>query len=203
MPSTIQSLFSAVGITRYNRIKWGSNFIANGMGVYVVSLSSDDNLNNNLLNTAPVDEGIVKFWIDKVNTITLDGINPPKVEDLTTRLKEFWLPDESILYIGMTGSKLSRRVAQYYSTELGERKPHAGGHWIKTLSNISELFVYYAECNLSGDVEDNLIAEFIRNVSEESKNNLRDSIHPFPFANLEYPKGTRKNHGIEKSKLKD
>jgi len=47
------------------------------------------------------------------------------------------------------------------------------------------------------DVEERFIKNFIRNVSNESKQQLFDSEHPFPFANLEFPKGTRKRHGLQ------
>lgn len=33
-------------------------------------------------------------------------------------------------------------------------------------------------------------------MSEDSKRDLFDPAHPFPFANLEWPKGVRKAHGI-------
>jgi hypothetical protein len=41
---------------------------------------------------------------------------------------------------------------------------------------------------------------FCRGVSEQSRIALHDSDHPFPFANLEWPPGVRKRHGIDRAR---
>lgn len=108
------------------------------------------------------------------------------------------MPDETILYIGKAGTSLNRRVRQYYNTNLGDSKPHAGGHWIKTLDVINDLNIYWtsSEGERAQDVEERFLKIFVQNVSYQSKKELFDPEHPFPFANLEFPKGTRKNHGL-------
>jgi hypothetical protein len=151
--------------------------------------------------SAPISVDLVDQWVRRVPTIELDGALGVTALDIVSRLSEFWLPDESILYIGMTTAALGSRIRQYYNTLLGDRTPHAGGHWLKTLGTLSELYLYHAACDAPNYREDQLIGHFISNVSSETKRTLRDPKHPFPFANLEYPKGTRKAHGIEKSKL--
>lgn len=50
------------------------------------------------------------------------------------RLATFWLPDEVVLYIGLAGASVRKRVRQYYRTPLGDKRPHAGGWWLKTLT---------------------------------------------------------------------
>jgi hypothetical protein len=44
--------------------------------------------------------------------------------------------------------------------------------------------------------EHTMLGAFVRSVSDNTKRRLRDPKHPFPFANLEWPRGTRKDHGI-------
>lgn len=129
--------------------------------------------------------------------------NPnPTVEEIVDRLSKFWLPDESILYIGQTTRQtLKARVNQYYKTCLGHPRPHAGGHWIKTLSILDKTFVHYADCDNPKSTEDALISHFVSGISSDTKKLLFDSEHPFPFANLEFPKGNRKKHGITGSRL--
>jgi hypothetical protein len=41
---------------------------------------------------------------------------------------------------------------------------------------------------------------FVRMCQRKRKRYLRDSAHPFPYANLEWPQGTRKVHGIRNAR---
>jgi hypothetical protein len=171
------------------------------MGVYVVSTSNDQVKHLELQSTPLISIEIIGKWIQRVPSIELDGVRNPAAIDIADRLAEFWLPDESILYIGMTTTKLQTRINQYYSTPLGDRGPHAGGHWLKTLSNLSELFLYHAACEAPKSNEDQLLGYFVSNVSQDTMLHLRDPEHPFPFANLAYPHGRKKHHGIVKAML--
>lgn len=139
-------------------------------------------------------------WIHRVPMLTLDGGRAPSADALTRRLGEFWLPDESVLYVGQTSTSLRQRIRQYYRTPLGDRRPHAGGHWIKTLSTLAETLVYYAESADPRTAESRLLQAFVDQVSASTKQALRDPNRPFPFANLEFPQGNRKQHGIANSK---
>ena len=181
-------------------VKWGERIPCQAAGVYVVSLSAGSTLNSGILENAPISLKAIQLWIYKVPTIELDGSGDSEPKAIAQRLSRFWLPDEDIVYIGKTGAKLVDRLKDYYATKLGDRRPHAGGHWIKTLMNLGSLYIYFAECSMPNRVEGCLLKSFIIGVSETTRSKLFDSQHPFPFANLEYPKGTRKWHGIGKSK---
>jgi hypothetical protein len=120
-------------------------------------------------------------------------------------MSEFWLPDENILYFGKAPKRSYRkgvgnRVGEYYKTDYGEAKPHAGGHWLKALKNLNELFVYYVETENCGEIEINMLSYFCENVSDGTRSQLRDKKLSLPFANLELKKGQRKNHGLNKMK---
>jgi hypothetical protein len=41
-----------------------------------------------------------------------------------------------------------------------------------------------------------MLGAFCRSVSEVTREALLDPAHPFPYANLEWPRGTPKAHGI-------
>jgi hypothetical protein len=164
-------------------------------------MSKAADANTSVCHRAPIDVKAVEQWIERVPMIELAG-KTPSTDALAHHLSEFWLPDESILYIGKASS-LTSRLRDYYNTPLGDRRPHAGGHWIKTLSVLPDTFVHFAETSDPESKEDVLLRAFIRNVSKSTKERLRDPNHPFPFANLEFPKGTCKTHAIRKSKRED
>jgi hypothetical protein len=81
-------------------------------------------------------------------------------------------------------TSLSDRVEQYYQTPIGARRPHAGGYFLKLLSNLDRLWVHYALCRDPSAAEDSMLRQFCERVSLDSKRALLDPAHPFPFANL-------------------
>ena len=202
MPSTVIDLLNAASLQLTGEVPWSEPVPSGTSGVYIVSLSPDPDRNRLVMANAPIDHSIVSHWINRVPRMELDGAANPHPDALAARLSEFWFPDESTLYIGKATS-LRGRVRGYYKTPLGDRRPHAGGHWIKTLSVLQETYVYYAETPCAEEMESQLIKAYISKVSTNAKQKLRDPSHPFPFANLEFPRGTRKAHGISKSKLTD
>lgn len=56
------------------------------------------------------------------------------------------------------------RVGDYYRTPLGNRSPHAGGHWIRTLAGILECRVWSAATDDFHAAEWALLADFARTV---------------------------------------
>ena len=201
MPSTVIDLFNAVDLVLRGTVKWGTRPTSDTLGVYVVTMDSLPDACNKVLNNAPIDEKILDFWINRVPGMSLDE-DRPTIKDLEARLNSFWYPDETILYIGKAGTSLKERVGQFYSHNLGNRSPHRGGHWLKTLSNLSRLYVHYAETDSPARKEEMLFPEFINNISEMSKREAPDKDHLIPFANLEYPKGSRKAHRLDGQALK-
>lgn len=144
---------------------------------------------------------ILKEWIDKVEGFTIDKSLIHDFELIKNRLSQFWLNDESILYIGKAqirkrGKGLGNRIQEYYDTVFGEKKPHAGGHWIKTLSNLKDLYVYYIECSNSPKIENDMMKIFESSVSETSRKQLFGTGVILPFANLEDGNKIRKKHGL-------
>ncbi len=100
------------------------------------------------------------------------------------------------MYVGLAGASVRSRVNQYYSTRRGARKPHAGGWFLKTLTILPDLWVYHAAADDPDGAERRMLGAFCAGVSDESRRLLFDPERPFPFGNLEWPRGTRKRHGI-------
>jgi hypothetical protein len=185
MPTSIADVFAAAGLTRQAVVRWGTRPSTSQSGVYVVALTSsvDDDA---ILSQPPLADDWFEAWLSRCAQLTLDGVQPT-VNELKRRVKGFWLPDEIILYIGLA-STLSSRLGAYYRTPIGARRPHSGGYFLKLLSNLDDLWVHYAPCADPGFAEDGMIDRFCAGVSHATKRMLIDPQHPFPFANLEWPR---------------
>lgn len=105
-----------------------------------------------------------------------------------------------VLYLGLAGTSIADRVDTYYKTALGARSPHAGGWFLKTLSPTPRRWVHWAPSMNPSVAEDAMLERFCGGVSEPTRSLLLDPAHPFPFANLEWPPGVRKRHGIAGAK---
>ncbi len=194
MPSTVHELFRAAELKPEGCVGWGERVPEQRSGVYAVALT--DNIRAiSALPQAPIATAAPEHLLNVRPQLELDG-RRPRVDELVARLGSFWLPDETVVYLGLAGTSLRTRVRDYYKTPLGARRPHAGGWFLKTLSNINEAFVHYAQTDTPNAAEDAMLRTFCAGVSEETLATLHDSAHPFPFANLEWPPGVRKAHGI-------
>ncbi|HLA16698.1 MAG TPA: transcription elongation factor GreA [Candidatus Limnocylindrales bacterium] len=181
-------LFRTVGLMNDGPVAWGTAVRSTKPGVYVIELP-------NAPDTAPIDIGLIGNWLSGVPTLRLNGARPSGKE-LAARLASFWLPGEPILYIGRSNASLAGRVNAYYRTPLGDPKPHAGGHWIKTLSMLDETRVWWAETDAAEEAELSLIEAFADGVDPESAAALLAGSPVLPFANLVMPTGERRPHGI-------
>jgi hypothetical protein len=205
MPTTINDLVEYFDLKKSNCVKWGENIPTEEEGIYIISLFKDPKLNIGTLDKIPISEEIMNKWIKKVNGFKLDKKLTFDKEKIIDRLSEFWLPDENIIYIGKApkrnnGKGIGNRVKEFYNTDYGEKRPHAGGHWIKSLTVLKDCYVHYILCEKSGEVEVKLLKYFIDNVSDKSKKILRDKELMLPFGNLELIKGQIKKHGLGKMK---
>jgi hypothetical protein len=206
LASSVSNLLSYVGLSVMGQVKWGDKIKSNAEGIYIVAMTDDPNRISSL-ETAPISLEEVDKWLGRVNVLELDGVRPYSI-DLARRLSAFWLRDETILYIGKAGRKegsknsIKARVNSYYRTPLGDKRPHAGGHWIKTLSNLNDLSIYWSECSNPELIEEELINQFIKGVSDSVRRDLYDPTWPFPFANMKDGRGNRKNHGVGRSVIR-
>jgi len=161
-------------------------------GVYAVALPK-------ALKKCPISTSALEELLDARKELTLDG-ERPDVNMLDRRLAAFWLPDEVVLYVGLAGTSLRKRVGQYYRTRLGARSPHAGGWFLKVLSVLPELEIHYATCADPRSCEERMLGSFSAKVSDRTQTALYDPELPIPFANLEWPRRRVKRHGIKGAK---
>lgn len=209
VPSTVADIFAAADASPAGVVCWGTPPAlpapprAVATGIYVVSLSDRLDGMDGALADAPISTQLVDELLAERKELRMDGARPT-VEQLANRLAAFWLPDEVIVYIGLAGPRksppkqgeLANRVREYYATPLGANGPHAGGWPLKTLACLHELYVHYAYCDNVNTAEATGIGHFAAHVSDETRRGLRDPVRVMPFANLEFPKGNAKAHGI-------
>lgn len=143
----------------------------------VVALTADPDAVELTVAACPLDAAAVRTLLDGRPELLLDG-ERPSATALAERVSGFWLPDEVIVYIGLAGTSISKRVGQYYRTPLGSRKPHAGGWFLKLLSNIDLLHVHFARCDDADAAESAMLGSFVSGVSEGTREILLDPGHP-------------------------
>lgn len=199
MPSTIASVMAAADLEPAGVVQWQTPVPSPQAGIYVVALTHDVGSRAGTLPEASISTEAIERWLAVRPELRLDG-QRPRGDELGERLREFWLPDEVVLYIGLTTRPLRKRVDEYYKTPLGARRPHSGGHFLKTLANLDMLYVHFAPSASPAQAEDRMLKAFCNSVSDETRHALRDPSRPFPFANLELPRGVRKRHGLTGTK---
>ncbi len=91
-----------------------------------------------------------------------------------------------MVYVGRAGKDVGGRIGDFYATPLGDPRPHAGGHWLKTLSVLAGLEVWWAESGGPTGSEADLLAAFAAEHGAES----------LPFANRETAAKMRKSQSI-------
>jgi len=195
MPSTVSELLEAAGLVYGGAVKWREPVPLDARGVYLVARNAVPDV---LVapSSCAVSESAVQRLLDVRPELTLDGVRPTPAS-LSQHVARFWLANEPVVYIGLAGSSVRSRVRAYYRTPLGARRPHAGGWFLKLLADLDDLWVHWAVAISPAAAEDRLLAAFCQGVAAEDLAALADPAHPFPFANLEWPRGTRKLHGIK------
>lgn len=198
MPSTVNDVFGAAGLHPSGCVPWGVAVPEDQSGVYLVALTDERENVSAALPECPIAIHQVEQLLDVRPELLLDGVRPTP-EALAQRYASFWLPDEVVVYVGLTTAPLVNRVDAYYRTSLGRRSPHAGGYWLKVLSALPDLFVHYAACEAVRTAEEALAATFMANVSPATRSRLYDAAVPLPFANRKVPPhGPIKKHGISR-----
>lgn len=194
MPTSVAELFASAGLVRLATVRWNTPIQESRPGVYIISLSDSPDKVSSTLPYPPLHRAVFEEWLHICSALTLNGTKPT-IDHLMERIGHFWLPDEAVLYIGLATS-LSERIRQYYKTPIGAKRPHSCGYFLKLLVNLPELWVHYATADHPETAESKMLQRFTMGASEATRKILLDPSHPFPFANLEWPRGIRKAHGI-------
>ncbi len=187
-PLDAATLLRSVGLLADGPAVWGRPMRASGAGIFIIELPTPP-------ATAPIEVVRIGKWIEHVPTMRIDGQEATS-KAVAARLAAFWIPSTSILYIGTSQQSMAARVNAIDRTVLGDRKPYAGGNWLKTLSGLERARVWWAPTDATEEYEDALFSAFGAAVPEADRAKLHDSTVVLPFANLRSSGGERKPHGL-------
>ena len=199
MTISVSELLNHVGLVHGGVVSWGDPVPEARPGVYLVSSSADPLDSIGLIDEYSPNFDVLSQLKALIPDIAVDGLSA-SVEQIAQRLSQFWIPDTPILYIGLAGTSIRRRVNQYYSTKVGANSPHSGGWWLKTMTNLDDLYVHFAATIDSRAAEQRMIDTFADSVPTNVGQQLFDSERIAPFANVEVKKGRRKQHGLNNYK---
>jgi len=195
MPLTVADTFAAAGLEPQGPVRWGAPVPETAQGVYSVALTDDARSLDGAFPRAPLDDATLAQLLEVRPELRV-SLAHADVDTLANRLNAFWLPDEVVLYIGLAGQPLRTRLRQYYRTALGAKRPHAGGWWLKTLSVLDQLWVYWAATVDYAAAEKAMLRAFADAVPMETRYQLLDHEAVMPFANLRGWDDRIKAHGI-------
>ncbi len=174
-PISTAGLIRSLGLDVDGPARWGSLPPSQAPGIFVVETDAP-------LAEAPIDLAAVRRWLERVPDLRLDG-EQPTPHQLADRLASFWIRGQSLLFVGRTGKSLAGRVAALYGTELGHRRPHSGGHWLRTLQDPSRLRLWWALTDAHEEYEDALLVAF-REALPAGATRRREGQAVLPWANL-------------------
>lgn len=144
MSISVRDLFEKCGLSSAGVVRWRRQIPFDEPGIYVVASTAELDDSVGSLPRYEPDPVAFQSLREVCPDVAVDGM-PADDNQLAARIRGFWIPDAAVLYIGLAGTSLRKRVNQYYATRLGQRSPHAGGWWIKTLSELDGLYVHYAK----------------------------------------------------------
>jgi transcription elongation factor GreA len=189
------TLLRTVGLLADGPIVWGRPIPARGPGVFVVELPAP-------LPSAPIEVTRVGKWVERVETLRLDGVRPTSKE-LAARLSSFWLPSQPVVFIGASETSVAARIAAMARTALGDRRPSSAGHWLHALRGLETARVWWASTTATEEYEDALMTAFVDGVPPADLQRLPSSQVVLPFANLRRSTGERRVTGLTGSLLAD
>jgi transcription elongation factor GreA len=189
------ALLREVGLLADGPLPWGRPVPGRSPGVFLVELPAP-------LPTAPIELTRIGKWLERVPELSMDGARPTS-RALAARLASFWLPSQTVVYIGATEATISGRLAAMERTVLGDRRPFSGGHWLHTLRTLPTARVWWSPTTAVEEYEDALLTAFAASVPDAERAALPDREIVLPFANLRRPTGERKATGLRGSLLSE
>ncbi|WP_298238402.1 hypothetical protein [uncultured Algibacter sp.] len=199
MAISIDNIFSEFGLDYSKAYNWNQKLDANFNGVYLIALTNDPKTQKPHSFEFDICEKTFDNWIKEATDLEIDGNRVTDKGQIKEYLKQFWNPNENILYIGESSSKtnpIQDRVKQFYTHKVGKKGPHTGGYWLKLLSCLSNVSIYYAESNNPREIEFKMLMKFIELSSGKSFFEIKDFANFLPFANVKID--VSKRHTLKK-----
>ncbi len=181
-------LLRSVGLLADGPAVWSRPMRASGAGIFIIELPNPP-------GTAPIELTRIGKWIERLPGMRIDGQEATS-KAVAARLASFWIPSTSVLYVGTSQQSMAARVGAIERTALGDRRPYAGGNWLKTLTGLERARVWWAGTDATEEYEDALFSAFAAAIPEADREKLPDPKVVLPFANLRSIGGEHKAHGL-------
>jgi transcription elongation factor GreA len=194
-PNSAPSLIRAVGLRPDGPVLWGRPLTTRAPGLYLVELAEP-------VPAPRLDLSRVGKWIERVPQLHVDGARPT-AKALGGRLSALWLPSAVVLYAGSTSGSLGGRVLALAHHVIGDRRPHADGHWLHLLTGIERARIWFAETDGPEEYLDGLLDAFAASIPAPLPPGRPAGALTIPWANLRRPTGERQASGISGSILPD
>lgn len=195
MTISVGELFDTAELLPAGVVQWGKQVELDRPGVYIVASTPALGDRVGRLGTYQPDPSAFDTLRSRCPSVAVDGA-PATNDKMAERIGAFWIPESAVLYIGLAGTSVRKRVNQYYRTPIGHRSPHAGGWWLKTLADLDALYVHYAAAESPKSAEARLLNTFAATIQPPARRVLHDPERIAPFANIEVQAGIRKRHGM-------
>ncbi|GIW20016.1 MAG: hypothetical protein KatS3mg065_0312 [Chloroflexota bacterium] len=188
-PRSAAALFRSVGLLPDGPVLWGRPLPAVRSGVVVIELLEPAGA------SAPIDPARVGKWLERVPSLRLDGA-VPTTRRLVARLASYWIPGQTVLFVGYAATDLGRRVAALPVTSIGNRPPLADAHWLLVLRRPEILRLWWAATDAPEEYADALLDAFAEGVAPEVAAALPEPDLVLPWATLRRPTGEARRHGL-------
>ena len=129
-----------------------------------------------------------------METLRVDGERPTG-KALAARLAAWWLPGETVVYVG-SAKAVGRRIEAMVSTPLGLARPNPAGQWLKALRGFERTRLWWASADAAEEYEDALLEAFAAAVPPSAAAGLPDATLVLPFANRRRPGGVPRADGV-------
>jgi len=153
----------------------------------VLSLTSNPNDDKPHPYSFDICDDTFNYWLSQATDLQIDGEKVTDKKQVEQYLMQFWNSNENIVYIGESSSPtnpLQKRVKQFYTHKVGQKGPHTGGYWLKLLSCLNNVSVYYAQATNPREVEFKMLMKFIELSTGKSFYKIKNFANHLPFANV-------------------
>lgn len=185
-------LLRAVGLMADGPVLWGRPVPPRGPGVFLVELQAPR-------PTAPIDFGRIRAWLARVPELRLDGEQPTD-RQLVSRLQEYWIPGQAIVYIGGDSRSVGQRLAALARASIGDEGAARDAQWLLVLDDLPHARIWWATTDAPTEYVDALLDAFAAAVepaiTAEARSALREPRLLLPFAVQARPTGERRDHAI-------
>lgn len=185
---TARELIAGLGLMADGPVLWGAPLRSSRPGIFVVEIATPH-------AEMPVDHHALRTWLERVPALKLDG-RTPTPHELAADLRRWWLPGETVLYIGSTPKSLAGRASALAATAIGDRRPIGSAWRLRVLKDLAKLRLWWAVTDAPEEYADAAFAAFATGVDPDWVKRLPEPTLILPYGNVEAPDGRKESHGL-------